>query len=315
MADEIRSTHVVRLGFRQIKGFREEDATAISAARARGYDSVRDLWLRSGLTRAAIERLADADAFRSLGLDRRDALWAARELGGGKADDRLPLFDVAELADIRRESDFALPPMPVGEHVVNDYRYLSLSLKAHPVSFLRPRLAARGIVASETLRDTRNGKRVTVSGLAIVRQRPGTASGVIFMTIEDETDIANIVVWPKMFEKFRAVVLGARFVAVTGKVQSESGVIHVVADRLEDLTPMLAVLSAEPQQKPTPGEVIDPRARADEVRRPGQDHRERAERRAGIRHPRDVRFFEDGPAPADAARSTGAVMPKGRNFH
>ena len=139
MADEIRSTHAVRLGFRQIKGFREEDAEALVAARGKGYDSVRDLWLRSGLGRAAIERLADADAFRSLGLDRRDALWAARELGGGKAEDRLPLFDIAELADIRREPDFALPPMPVGEHVVNDYRYLSLSLKAHPVSFLRRR--------------------------------------------------------------------------------------------------------------------------------------------------------------------------------
>ena len=277
MADEIRSTHDVRLGFRQIKGFREEDAAALVAARGKGYDFVRDLWLRSGLGRAAIERLADADAFRSLGLDRRDALWAARELGGGKAEDRLPLFDVAALADIRREPDFALPPMPVGEHVVNDYRYLSLSLKAHPVSFIRRQLTARRIVASETLRDTRSGKRVTVSGLAIVRQRPGTASGVIFMTIEDETDIANIVVWPKVFEKFRAVVLGARFVAVTGKVQSESGVIHVIADRLEDLTGMLGVLSAEPEARPTPGEVIDPRARADEVRRPGQDHRERAE--------------------------------------
>ena len=316
MAEDIRSTHAVRLGFRQIKGFREEDAAALAAGRGRGYDSVRDLWLRSGLGRAAIERLADADAFRSLGLDRRAALWAARELGGGKADHRLPLFDVAALADIRREPDVDLPPMPVGEHVVNDYRYLSLSLKAHPVSFIRPQLAARRIVAAETLRTTPNGRRVTVSGLTIVRQRPGTASGVIFMTIEDETDIANIVVWPKVFEKFRAVVLGARFVAVTGKVQSESGVIHVIADRIEDLTAMLAVLTSEPEQRPTPGEVIDPRARADEIRRPGQDYRERAERRAGIRHPRDVRFFEDdAPARPDAARQTGAVMPKGRNFH
>ena len=316
MADDIRSTHAVRLGFRQIKGFREEDAAALVAARGKGYDSVRDLWLRSGLSRAAIERLADADAFRSLGLDRRAALWAARELGGGGVNDRLPLFDVAEHADIRREPDVALPPMPVGEHVVNDYRYLNLSLKAHPVSFIRPQLASRRIVTNEALRTTPNGRRITVSGLAIVRQRPGTASGVIFMTIEDETDIANIVVWPKMFERYRPVVLGARFVAVTGKVQSESGVIHVIADRLEDLTGMLAVLSAEPEAKPAPGEVIDPRARADEVRRPGQDHRERAERRAGIRHPRNVRFFEDGaPAQTDAARATGAVMPKGRNFH
>ncbi|MBN9021331.1 MAG: error-prone DNA polymerase, partial [Rhizobiales bacterium] len=317
MADEIRATHSVRLGLRQIKGFAEDDAAALVAARGRGYDSIRDLWLRSGLGRAAIERLADADAFRSLGLDRLDALWAARDLGGGRADDRLPLFDVAAHADIRREPDVALPPMPVGEHVVNDYRYLSLSLKAHPVSFVRPGLAARGIVANETLRDARSGRRVTVAGLAIVRQRPGTASGVIFMTIEDETDIANIVVWPKLFERFRPVVLGARFVAVTGKVQSERDVIHVVADRLEDLTGLLGVLSAEPDARPAPGELIDARARADEVRRPGTDTRERVDRRAGIRrHPRNVRFFEDG-APADpaAAKATGAVMPKGRNFH
>jgi DNA polymerase III alpha subunit len=315
MADAIRSTHAVRLGFRQIKGFAEDDATALVAARGRGYDSVRDLWLRSGLTRTAIERLAEADAFRSLGLDRRDALWAARALGGGKLRDRLPLFDVAEHADIAREPDVALPPMPVGEHVVNDYRYLSLSLKAHPVSFVRDRLVRRGIGANEALRNIRNGRRVTVAGLAIVRQRPGTASGVIFMTIEDETDIANVVVWPKMFEKFRPVVLGARFVAVTGKVQSESGVIHVIADKLEDLTGMLAVLTAEPDAKPHPGEVIDPRARADETRRPGEDHRQRPDRQVAIRrHPRNVRFFTEG-APAANAKSTGAVMPKGRNFH
>jgi error-prone DNA polymerase len=317
MAGDIRSTCAVRLGLRQIKGFREDDADALAKARGAGYDSVRDLWLRSGLSRAAIERLADADAFRSIGLDRRDALWAARELGGGKAGDRLPLFDTAALADIRKEPDFALPPMPVGEHVVNDYRYLSLSLKAHPLSFLRPRLSARGIVASETLRETPNSKRVTVSGLAIVRQRPGTASGVIFMTIEDETDIANIVVWPKIFEKFRPVVLGARLVAVAGKVQSESGVIHVIADRLDDLTPMLATLSLDAgDPRSGRGQALEALARADEVRRPGMDHRDKAAAR-GLRHPRSVRFFEGEPAPADAeaARATTTVMPKGRNFH
>src|SRR6185295_1195336 len=150
-----------RLGLRQIKGFSEDDAKLLITARGRGYDSIRDLWLRSGLGRATIERLADADAFRSLGLDRRDALWAARELGGGASapgskDGRLPLFDTPEHANIRREPDFALPPMPIGEHVVNDYRFLSLSLKAHPVSFLRDRLTAKGIIASASLRDTPN---------------------------------------------------------------------------------------------------------------------------------------------------------------
>jgi error-prone DNA polymerase len=341
MANDILSTHAVRLGLRQIKGFSEDDAKRLVEARGRGYDSIRDLWLRSGLGRAAIERLADADAFRSLGLDRRDALWAARELGGGASapggrDGRLPLFDTPEHADIRREPDFALPPMPIGEHVVNDYRFLSLSLKAHPVSFLRDRLTAKAIVRSESLRTIQNGRRVTVAGLVLVRQRPGSASGVIFMTLEDETDIANAIVWPKVFERFRPVVLGARLTAVTGRVQSESGVIHVVAERLDDLTPMLAALSKDAGD-------LEALARADEVRRPGTDQRERLGPHSRLvrlaredpalvreiagasasdphppvnRHPRNVRFFEEKPDQLRRPAETSAtVMPKGRNFH
>ena len=298
MAGDIRTRHAVRLGLRQIKSTREDDVTgALMPRRGRGYDSVRDLWLRTGLHRAAIEHLADGDAFRSLGLDRRDALWAARGEGALKAKDRLPLFDVAERADIRNEPDFALPPMLPGEHVVHDYRYLSLSLKAHPLSFLRPELAARHIVTAEILRDTPGGRRVTVSGLVITRQRPGTANGVIFMTLEDETDIANIIVWPKTYERYRPVVLGSRLVSVTGKVQSQKGVVHVVADLIVDLSPLLARLSADASD-------LSALARADEVARPGEDQR------GAHRHPRNVRFFVD-----DKAGATHAVMPKGRNFH
>ena len=303
MADDIRSTHAVRLGLRQIKGFSEDDAKRLVEARGRGYDSVRDLWLRTGLPRAAIERLADGDAFRSLGLDRRDALWAARELGGGASApggrDRLPLFDTPEHADIRREPDFALPPMPIGEHVVNDYRYLSLSLKAHPVSFLRDRLTAKAIVSSESLRTIQNGRRVTVAGLVLVRQRPGTASGVIFMTLEDETGIANAIVWPKVFERFRPVVLGARLIAVTGKVQSESGVIHVVAERLEDLTPMLAALSKDAGD-------LEALARADEVRRPGTHRPKEA---TSARKPPAIRAMS---ASSRRSPTRSAVSPKPR---
>jgi error-prone DNA polymerase len=281
----------------------------VMAERGRGYDSVRDLWLRTGLPRATIERLADGDAFRSLGLDRRDALWAARGLGSSQGPlDRLPLFDVAGQADIRKEPDFALPRMPLGEHVVNDYRYLSLSLKAHPLTFIRERLAARRIIDHAALRATPNGRRVTVAGLVLIRQRPGTANGVIFMTLEDETDIANVIVWPKTFEAFRPTVLGARLVAVTGKVQSESGVTHVVADRLEDLTAMLAALSAA-------GSDIAPLAHADEVKRnPGVDPRDKAPRLANhlMRHPRNEPVGRDLAAIAEAAHQ---VMPKGRNFH
>jgi len=304
MRDAIWSTHAVRLGLRQIKGLSEKDAEAVMEHRGKSYDSVRDLWLRTALKPSSIERLPDADAFRSLGIDRRAALWAARELGRGGASLRLPLFDVAGLADIRREPDFALPAMPIGEHVVNDYRYLSLSLKAHPVSFLRTSLAARRIVRSEQLTNLANGARVTVAGLVLVRQRPGTAKGVIFMTLEDETGIANAIIWPKVFERYRPTVLGAGLTAVTGRVQAASGVIHVVADALEDLTPMLSALSEDAGD-------LKSLARADEAGRDSYDPRE------GLaRHPRMVRFFQKSPDAAKKLAETSArVMPTGRNFH
>src|SRR5690606_15541267 len=140
-----------------------KDAEQIVAMRGEGYDSIRDLWLRTGLKRATIERLADADAFRSLGLDRREALWAARALDTGAAHERLPLFDRPEVAGTReKEPDFGLPPMPLGEHVVNDYRFLSLSLKAHPVQFLRQKIRALGVARNEQLADMASGRRVKV---------------------------------------------------------------------------------------------------------------------------------------------------------
>ena len=257
MAPHIRSTHAVRLGLRQIVGVKEKDMRRLVDRRGEAYDSVRDLWLRSELSSTVLERLADADAFRSLGLDRRQALWAVRGLDRVGDQDDLPLFMSRPARET--EPDARLPPMPLGAHVVEDYRRLSLSLKAHPASFMRARLSARGILRSEALSSIKNGERVTVAGLVLVRQRPGTAGGVIFMTLEDETGIANIIVWPKVFERLRAIVLGARFVAVTGKLQSEQGVIHIVAERMNDLTPMLGLLSEA-------GHTIGALAHADEVR-------------------------------------------------
>jgi error-prone DNA polymerase len=178
--------------------------------------------------------------------------------------------------------------------VVEDYRTLGLSLKTHPVALIRDDLTARRAIKAETLRQMPNGQRTRVAGLVLVRQRPGTASGVIFMTLEDETGIANIVVWPKVFEEFRRQVLAGRLVAVDGPVQSESGVIHVIAERIYDYTPMLAALSSA-------GAEIDPRGPTDEPRRgTGDDPRQR--------HPRNVRISLD-VSPA------ATVMPKGRNFH
>ena len=197
--------------------------------------------------------------------------------------------------------------MPLGAHVVEDYRSLALSLKAHPVAFMRRRLEARGILRSEALATMASGKRVTVAGLVLVRQRPGTASGVIFMTIEDETGIANVIVWPKVFERLRPIVIGARFVAVTGKLQSESDVIHLIADRLEDLTPMLGLLSER-------GPQLDVAGPADEARRPPPADGDRR----GCRAPRA--WPAAAPAPEAPTldleeRDLIRAMPGGRNFH
>jgi error-prone DNA polymerase len=304
MAPDIRATHAVRLGLRQIIGVREDDMRILIKRRGAGYDSIRDLWLRTGLNAAVLERLADADAFRSLGLDRRLALWAVRGLDRVGDQDDLPLFSASRPAR-EHEPDARLPPMPLGAHVVEDYRRLSLSLKGHPVAFMRRRLEARGILRSEALAGVATGKRVTVAGLVLVRQRPGTAKGVIFMTIEDETGIANIIVWSKVFERLRPIVIGARFVAVTGKLQSQDGVIHLVAERMEDLTPMLGLLSER-------GAEIDGAARADETRRPPPAD---GDRRGSARGQRSSKPPAPAAPPIDMEqRDLIGAMPGGRNF-
>jgi error-prone DNA polymerase len=282
MADDIQTTHALRLGFHKIKGLSEDHGKIVVTSRGAGYSSVRDLWLRTGLPSRVIERLADADAFGSLDLTRRQALWAAKALGRvGDQDDDLPLFrvettPVSSQISTAREPAVQLPPMPRGEEVVNDYRFLELSLRQHPACFLRADLTRRGIIRNEELRALRSGERVTVSGLVTIRQRPGSANGVIFMTIEDESAVANIIVWPKTFERFRPIILGARYAAVSGEVQQESGVIHVVAARLDDLTALLARLTED-------APPIEALARADAVKRP---HDEDIDSRArGRRNP------------------------------
>lgn len=290
MRADIFSTRTVRLGFRQISGLRQEELNRLVANRGNGYDSVRDVWLRGGVSVSTIERLADGDAFRSLGLDRRDALWAARGLNrvGGQED--LPLF--SNLNSATHEADYGLPAMIMGEHVVEDYRTIGLSLKSHPAALLRTELTARGMTPTDQLGMFKNGHKVRVAGLVLVRQRPGTASGVIFMTLQDEGHVANVVVWPKVFEQYRAEVLGARFCAVEGYVQSENGVIHVIAQKLVNFTPLLAKLS-----QTTFAAILTP---ADEVKRPIElDTRT---------HPRNVRHKL-------SVEPAAKVMPKGRNFH
>ncbi len=301
MQGEILSTHKIRLGFRQIQGIAEKDMAELVAKRGNGYDSIRDLWLRTGLSPSVLAALAEADAFRSLGLERRDALWAVRGLNRAGDKDDLPLL--RDLSFRALEPEAHLPPMSLGEHVVEDYRHLSLSLKAHPVALLRHRLTEQSILRTEELARLPSGRRVSTAGLVLVRQRPGSASGVIFLTLEDETGIANAIVWPKIFEMLRPIVIAARFIAISGWLQSESGVIHVVVDRAEDLTPLLGLLSRRG------GEISGP-VHADEVRRPHQGSRHvTRDKEPDLFDVKTVRMTTD---PRDDVRQ---VLPKGRNFH
>jgi error-prone DNA polymerase len=246
MRGVIRTCHAVRLGFRQIRGLSRERMEMLAARRGGGYSSMRDVWLRSGLDADELEKLAQADAFRSIGLDRRAALWAVRALGGRPAAGTPSLFDRPPLQLRDLEPETKLPEMPLGEHVIRDYRSLGLSLKAHPVAFLRQRLDRAGITPNAALPSLADGRRVSVAGLVLVRQRPGKGNA-IFLTLEDDHAIANIVIWPRIFDRYRPIVMGSRFVRVTGKLQSESDVIHIVADRIDDLSPWLAGLLEENQ--------------------------------------------------------------------
>ena len=269
----------LRLGFRQIKGLRSEDAEWIVAARANGYPDVESLWRRAGVPPAALEHLAEADAFAGMQMNRRDALWAVRAI---RAPKPLPLFGPE--GEGIREPVADLPQMTLGEQVINDYLSLRLSLRAHPMEILRPHLD--GLTAHCDLPGAPT--RVSVCGLVITRQRPGTASGVIFITLEDETGVSNVIVWPKVYAQFRRVVIGGRLLRVTGRLQRDQGVIHLIAETVEDLSPMLGMLGD------LGAEAIDPtEGRGDEVRRPvalrelPAGHPLRARSQRGMRHPRD----------------------------
>ena len=274
-----RTEMALRLGLRQIDGLNREAADRLVARRP--YATVEQLRTSGDVPVHAIQRLAAADAFRSMNLDRRAALWDSRAL---KPAPDLPLFTHAEARDEGSESEPAqLPAMPLSEHVVNDYQTVRLSLKAHPMSFLREHYSAQKFVSAGQLKSVKDGKRLSMAGLVLIRQRPGSSKGVVFITIEDETGIANLVVWPDVFEKQRKIVMGARLMAVYGFVQRDpdSEVIHVVAQRLEDHTHMLRHLSEDI--------IAAPLSRGDA---PG------AMRPPPGRHPRDVE-----------------IIPKSRDFH
>jgi error-prone DNA polymerase len=233
----------VRLGLRMVKGLGNEDGARIVAERADApYASIEELWRRAGVPLAALARLAEADAFADLGLDRRQALWAIR----GLADAALPLFVAADRHRRPRpevvEPPVALAPSCEGREVIEDYNSVGLTLRRHPVAFLRAELNVRKITSCADLARLRDGRAVSVGGLVLVRQRPGTARGVVFITLEDDTGIANLVLWSSIFEKYRGPVLNAALLACHGRVQREGEVIHVVAERIEDLTDLLAAV-------------------------------------------------------------------------
>jgi error-prone DNA polymerase len=273
---------------------REKDdwADRIIKARARRpFTSLEDFARDTGLPKRALLLLADADAFRSLGLDRRAALWAVRRLPDDVA---LPLFEAAMAREQPDEDAKPLPQMPLPEQVVADYQTIRLSLKGHPMEFLRQRFAREKVLACRDINDANDRRFVRCAGVVLVRQRPGSAKGVVFMTLEDETGIANIVVWPKVMEQFRKEVMGARLVLVEGRIQSSpEKVVHLVAERLIDRSSDLALLSEDrlgPQAVPhglMPAEPLH-----DDIRQHPDNPAQRT------RHPRDVR-----------------ILPPSRDFH
>jgi error-prone DNA polymerase len=275
----------LRLGLRMVKGLSNDHGALLAAAAMDApFASVEEAWRRSGVPVAALEKLADADAFQALGLGRRQALWRVRGLGGRP----LPLFAAAEA--LEREPEVALVPLTEGREVVEDYRAVQLSLRAHPLVFLRPALDERGIAPAAGLASRKDGDKVRIAGIVLVRQRPGKGN-VIFITLEDETGIANAIVWERVFEAHRRIILAAAMIAIHGTLQREGKVVHVIADRIEDLTPLLAEVGERDfPHRPGP---------ADAAKNGGHDPREP--------HP--------APRPGLPAGRDGGMRIRSRDFH
>jgi error-prone DNA polymerase len=272
----------LRLGLREVAGLAEADGRAIEKAQG-GFATIAALQRRTGLCQAALEKLAAADAFRSMGLDRRAALWQVRGLGRARP---LPLFENHSVDDQGTELPVVLPAMPLSEQVVDDYRTIRMSLKGHPMALLRGQCAGEGVVDNIRLKAMDAGAFVSVAGVVLVRQRPGTAKGVVFITLEDEVGVCNIVIWQKVLEKYRAAVMGARLLLVRGHVERAGEIIHVVAARIEDRTRWLSLLSEDLARLSAPLAATDAPGHAGSHRQPA------------AHHPRQLR-----------------VIPKSRDFH
>lgn len=220
----------LRLGLRLVKGMREEQGKKLAAAvRARGpFKNILQLWRASGVRVEQLKRLANADAFRSMNLDRQQALWQIKKL----RDDHLPLFETVE----EHEEQADLPALTEKLHVLRDYQTTGLSLKAHPVSFLRPYLLEHGVLSVEEYKRAPHGRRAAVAGLVLIRQQPSTANGIIFMTIEDETGMANLLLKPEITVRFQDAVYDSILVVVSGRIQFQNQVRHLIAEELVDIS-------------------------------------------------------------------------------
>ncbi|MND50733.1 Error-prone DNA polymerase [compost metagenome] len=247
LEDTLDIRPALRLGFRQIDGFSKRDTELLIADRQEPYRTIEDMHRRLRLDRRAFTLLADADAFGSLDIDRRAALWAVRRLPN---DETLPLFRAAATSELAEEPRTKLPEMAASEHVIADYETTRLSLKGHPLQYLREGLAAEGVSTCRGVQEGADGRRMKVAGIVTVRQRPGSAKGVVFLTIEDETGIANIVVWSKIMKAFRREVMGARLIHIEGHIQrSPEGVVHLVASKLQDRSAALIEMSGREAQR------------------------------------------------------------------
>ena len=260
---------VLRLGFRQVKGLRQEDMQILVDGRKEKYSCIDEI-RNAGISDAALEKLADADAFRSIGLDRRQALWEV-----SNKDRPVALFSCHASESIQEK--VSLPKMSISEHVIHDYASTALSLKAHPVSFVREKLDQLHIQPAKSLETITDGALLKVAGLVLVRQRPGTASGICFMTIEDETGYANLVIFPDLFEKYRKAILQSRLIMVEGKLQREGEVVHVIVHHCYDFSKFLRHLTAS-QDENLPLLTL---SRADEKTIPPEAHKKLLDKEMG----------------------------------
>lgn len=298
--------HALRLGLRQVDGFREEWAQAMMAARP--FTGIEDMARRAHLPSRALRLLADADACRSIGLDRRQALWEVRRTPA----EPLPLFAAMRADEQGREEDPRLPLMGPGEHVITDYQSIRLSLKGHPVEFLRDRLRDENILSCQQLGSVKNGSFAKVAGVVLVRQRPGKGNA-IFITLEDESGIANLLLWASRFEALRRPVMAARMMIASGMVQrSREGVTHLMVSGIEDVTHMLADIAAHPDLPVDHGH-------GDEVKRPKYakedlqaERRERGSAEVAEKYPRisyPVKY------PRGGHPRNVRILPGSRDFH